>query len=144
MNNLKYKGILYFIAAVILATLYIQVYWNYRNYETGKQQLINDVQTSLDNAVDGYYTDLAKNRPFNLWKDSVNVEMKHRFAQGSTIYDTISKDKKLNIRVKNVPSKYSKQAITAPSSKNDNSIPSRFFFRMVKVILLKCMRIILS
>lgn len=107
MNNLKYKGILYFIAAVILATLYIQVYWNYRNYETGKQQLINDVQTSLDNAVDGYYTDLAKNRPFNLWKDSVNVEMKHRFAQGSTIYDTISKDKKLNIRVKNVPSKVS-------------------------------------
>lgn len=70
MNGLKYNSILYFISLVILATLCIQVYWNYKNYQTGKQQMVNDVQTSLDNAVDGYYTQLAKNSPFRTTSDS--------------------------------------------------------------------------
>lgn len=65
MNNLKYNGILYFIAAVFIATLSVQIYWNYKNYQVGKQQLLNDVQTSLDNAVDQYYTQLATNSTFN-------------------------------------------------------------------------------
>lgn len=41
-------------------TLAIQGYWNYKNYQAGKQQLINEVQVSLDNAVNTYYTILAK------------------------------------------------------------------------------------
>lgn len=70
MNGFQYKSILYFISLVILATLCIQVYWNYKNYQTGKQQMLNDVQTSLDNAVDGYYTQLAKRSPFRTQSDS--------------------------------------------------------------------------
>tara|TARA_R110002020_G_scaffold36216_1_gene108891 strand:+ start:1385 stop:2965 length:1581 start_codon:yes stop_codon:yes gene_type:complete len=61
MPNHKYKALLYFIAAVIAITLAIQVYWNYKNYQSSRQQLINEVQISLDNAVDTYYTILAKN-----------------------------------------------------------------------------------
>lgn len=45
-----------------MITLCIQVYWNYRNYQSGKQQLINDVQISLDNAVDQYYAAGAQRR----------------------------------------------------------------------------------
>lgn len=59
MQERHYKTVLYFISAVILMTLAIQVYWNYKNYQVGKQQFINDVQVSLDNAVDRYYIDLA-------------------------------------------------------------------------------------
>ncbi|MBX2829199.1 MAG: HAMP domain-containing histidine kinase [Flavobacteriaceae bacterium] len=59
MNSLQYKGILYFITGVIVATFSIQVYWNYKNYVASKQQLTNDVQTSLDNAVDQYFAELA-------------------------------------------------------------------------------------
>lgn len=44
----------------IIATISIQVYWNYKNYLSAKQELINDVQTSLDKAVDDYYAILAK------------------------------------------------------------------------------------
>ena len=51
---------LYLITAVIIGTIAIQVYWNYKNYLTNKQQMINDVQTSLDNAVDTYYANLAE------------------------------------------------------------------------------------
>ncbi|MFT5752561.1 MAG: hypothetical protein ACI86L_002075, partial [Dokdonia sp.] len=59
MQERHYKTVLYFISGVILMTLAIQVYWNYKNYQVGKQQFINDVQVSLDNAVDRYYIDLA-------------------------------------------------------------------------------------
>ena len=51
---------LYIISIVILSTIGIQVYWNYKNYQINKQQLINDVQVSLDNAVDSYYANLAE------------------------------------------------------------------------------------
>lgn len=64
MNSLQYKGILYFITTVIVATFCIQVYWNYKNYQTSKQQLVNDVQTSLDNAIDQYFTGLAAQDSF--------------------------------------------------------------------------------
>jgi len=60
MENEKLKSILYLIALVIVSTICIQVYWNYKNYQINKQQLINDVQISLDNATNGYYEDLAK------------------------------------------------------------------------------------
>lgn len=60
MNSKKLKWILYVILFVIAGTISIQVYWNYKNYLTNKQQLINDVQVSLDNAVDGYFENLAK------------------------------------------------------------------------------------
>ena len=60
MNSHKYKQILYFISIVILLTLCVQGYWSYKNYLSEKRQLISDVQVSLDNAVDSYYTQLAK------------------------------------------------------------------------------------
>ena len=59
MQERNYKTIIYFISSVILITLAIQVYWNYKNYQAGKQQLVNDVQASLDNAVSIYYENKA-------------------------------------------------------------------------------------
>ena len=66
MNDSKYKWILYTIVLVIMTTIGIQVYWNYKNYLTNKQQLVNDVQTSLDKAVDDYYTNLAERTTLGL------------------------------------------------------------------------------
>ncbi len=60
MNDKRYQWILYVIVFVILGTISIQVYWNYKNYLVNKKQLINDVQVSLDNVVDAYYTKLAE------------------------------------------------------------------------------------
>ncbi|WP_412983806.1 sensor histidine kinase [Pontimicrobium sp. IMCC45349] len=60
MNDAKYKWLLNAIAIVIISTIAIQIYWNFKNYQINKQQLINDVQTSLDNAVETYYADLAE------------------------------------------------------------------------------------
>lgn len=60
MNDKRYQWILYTITLVIMVTIAIQVFWNYKNYQANKQQLINDVQLSLDKAVDDYYADLAE------------------------------------------------------------------------------------
>lgn len=64
MNENKYNWILYVIIAVIAGTIGIQVYWNYKNYEVNKQQLINEVQLSLDSAVEEYYAKLAEERTY--------------------------------------------------------------------------------
>ncbi|MEZ4858370.1 MAG: HAMP domain-containing sensor histidine kinase [Flavobacteriaceae bacterium] len=72
MNEQRSKTILFYIASVILVTLCIQVYWNYKNYQTGKQQLVNDVQTSLDNAVEQYYTQLATKHSLRFISDSIS------------------------------------------------------------------------
>jgi len=71
MNNHKYKQILYFISIVILLTLCVQGYWSYKNYQSEKRQLITDVQVSLDNAVDSYYTNLAKENTLAYIIDSI-------------------------------------------------------------------------
>ncbi len=107
MNNLRYKGILYFIALVILATLCIQVYWNYKNYEVGKQQLINDVQTSLDKAVDNYYTNLAKARSFNFLADSTHISRKHWLDNRFNLKDSLQNRGQLELNVTKVPERFS-------------------------------------
>ncbi|MFI8377371.1 sensor histidine kinase [Leeuwenhoekiella sp. NPDC079379] len=74
MQNRKYSYLIYFIAAVMGITLAIQIYWNYKNYQYSRQQLINEVQTSLDNAVDTYYTILAKENTIGLRFDNQNAD----------------------------------------------------------------------
>ena len=64
---------LYAISAAILATAGIQFYWNYKNYQAQKQQLINEVQISLDKAVDDYYTKLARETTFGFSFDETSA-----------------------------------------------------------------------
>ncbi len=43
-----------------MATIAVQLYWNYKNYELNRQRVLNEIQISLDNAIELYYTDLSK------------------------------------------------------------------------------------
>lgn len=60
MNTQKYQWLFYLITATIIATIGVQFYWNYKNYEENKRQVTNEIQFSLDNAVEEYYSSLAK------------------------------------------------------------------------------------
>ncbi len=84
MQNRNYKLLIYFIAGVIAITLAIQVYWNYKNYQSAKQQLVNETQISLDNAVDDYYSILAK-------KNTVGFVLKNntQVDESSTALDSL-------------------------------------------------------
>ncbi|NAS29404.1 hypothetical protein GTQ40_00325 [Flavobacteriaceae bacterium R38] len=72
MKNKNHRLIIYFIAITIVATIAIQVYWNIKNYEANKQQLINEVQIAFDNGVEIYYTDLAKTNVITFTTEAVN------------------------------------------------------------------------
>lgn len=61
MKKWLQKNIVYLIAIVILVTLFIQTYWNIKNYEANKITVNNEVLAALNNSVDAYYTNLAKN-----------------------------------------------------------------------------------
>jgi len=91
MNDLKYKWILNIIIVVILTTIGIQAYWNYKNYLTNKKQLTNEVQIRLDNAVDEYYTKLAENTTykFSFNEGEVNENI---VVDGDTNYDHLFQD----------------------------------------------------
>ena len=60
MNERKYHFILVLISVVIAATLAIQLYWNYNNFQESKRNLVSDLQISLDKSVDVYYELLVK------------------------------------------------------------------------------------
>ena len=60
MKSKKYTWIFYLIAVTIVATIGVQFYWNLKNYEENKQRIRNEIQLSLDNAVEEYYATLAK------------------------------------------------------------------------------------
>ena len=61
MNTKKHHWILYLISFTILATIAVQVFWNYKNYQQNKQRVLNEIQVSLDNAIEEYFSGLAKN-----------------------------------------------------------------------------------
>ncbi|MBE0423077.1 MAG: two-component sensor histidine kinase [Lutibacter sp.] len=60
MNKKNYKWVIYFIGVTIFTTIAVQVYWNYREYQLNKQNLISKVQQSLDNSVEAYFANLTK------------------------------------------------------------------------------------
>lgn len=75
MKQQGYKALLYFITITIVITIGIQVYWNVQNYNTNKQRLINEVQISLDNALESYYADVVKTDIFT-YIDSIFTDNK--------------------------------------------------------------------
>ncbi|WP_298237486.1 HAMP domain-containing sensor histidine kinase [uncultured Algibacter sp.] len=66
MNDKKYTWLLYLIVTTIVLTIAVQGYWNYKNYLLNKQYFTNQVQVSLDNALDTYYADLAESNEMTI------------------------------------------------------------------------------
>lgn len=62
MKQENYKWILYSITLVVIATIGIQVYWNYKNYVSNKQEYIQDIQHVLDESIEEYYANIAKEK----------------------------------------------------------------------------------
>lgn len=78
MNTKKHRWILYLISFTIFATIAIQLYWNFKNYQQNKQRVINEIQQSLDNAVEEYYVTLTKQNFFAIIK---NENEPHNFKK---------------------------------------------------------------
>ena len=93
MNTKKYRWLLYTITLTIVATIAVQVYWNFKNYQQNKQRVINEIQLSLDNAIEEYFADIAKNDFITIvnaqFNDSTHIKIndgkikKRIFSHGS-------------------------------------------------------------
>lgn len=59
MKKRKFPFLIYFITLTVITIIGIQVYWNVKNYNLTRDRMINDLQITLDNAVDKYFIDLA-------------------------------------------------------------------------------------
>jgi signal transduction histidine kinase len=83
MNDRKYRFILVLISVVIAATLAIQLYWNYNNFQESKRALVSDLQMSLDKSVDVYYEQLIKRNNLGIIVD----ETTNRKAEFDKIFN---------------------------------------------------------
>ncbi len=63
--KINYNTIVYLIISAILVTLGIQVYLNVVYYKSNKAELINQTRFSLNQAVEDYYAESAKNNNSN-------------------------------------------------------------------------------
>lgn len=73
------------ITATIVTTIGVQFYWNYKNYEENKQLVANEIQLSLDNAIEEYYSSIAK-------KDFLTVLSKKKTSSSKKQLKEISID----------------------------------------------------
>jgi len=110
---------------VILLTLCVQGYWSYKNYLSEKRQLITDVQVSLDNAVDSYYTKLAKENTLAYITDSIP---KDSIFWGVNLSDLIPKEDSLHKQFEKVRFKDSgnSKSISIIKSKGLDSLNIKF------------------
>jgi two-component system phosphate regulon sensor histidine kinase PhoR len=60
MNVKRHTWVLYLIVVTIIATISVQFYWNFKNYEQNKQRVINEIRLSLDNSIEEYFSELVK------------------------------------------------------------------------------------
>ncbi len=109
MKQLQFKRIGILIGLTLLFSIGVQVYRNIAQFRLIESQLINDIQGSLDSALDEYYAEIAKNDVLTLtdnfqtfeWNDietgsaldsnkGVNKLILHRNLQDSSSLDDSS------------------------------------------------------
>ncbi|QTE22032.1 sensor histidine kinase [Polaribacter cellanae] len=101
MNTQKYRWILYLIVITIITTIVVQGYWNYKNYEENKRLVTNEIQLSLDNAIEEYYSSLAKSDFLTIINSNVSKDSTTKSNTLKDIFKKIKKNtsKKENTRV---------------------------------------------
>jgi len=113
MNTKKYRWVLYLITLTVVATISVQVYWNYKNYQQNKQRVLNEIQISLDTALEEYFADVAKNSRI-AFLDTSSDSVKSK-AKISAFFSKV----KLDTFFKNFPKGKNLKHINIKASKTD-------------------------
>ncbi|MFD2822116.1 sensor histidine kinase [Lacinutrix iliipiscaria] len=81
----------------MLLTIVVQCYWNYKNYLQNKQHFINQVQISLDNALEAYYANLAEANHMtfiDIPSDTLHFDNKLKLLNTDSLILTLQNDYK--------------------------------------------------
>lgn len=120
MNPLKFKQIIYLISATVVLTVAAQVYNNVQNYKINKQRFQIDMQQALDQAIERYYADRAKN-DLIVFTDSADISDSVFMNGGFKFIGDISIDSSINITT----SVNTGKAWSASFSKTDSLVATR-------------------
>lgn len=104
----KISIVLYFIIITIVVTIGIQLYWNYINFENNKRNIINDIQTSLEQSIDQYYIGESKKDIIGYMYDhKTNKHSRKSLKIMSLSYNQLElpKKQKNNVTVEAIPIK---------------------------------------
>jgi two-component system phosphate regulon sensor histidine kinase PhoR len=79
--KINLKRIFAVISLLVLATICLQVYWNYKNYLSNKIRLHNEVQIAYDFALEKYFDEASKETFISVFSKDSSVEMKDFIAK---------------------------------------------------------------
>ncbi|MFY0630431.1 MAG: HAMP domain-containing histidine kinase [Flavobacteriaceae bacterium] len=132
MNTKKYNWILYLITATIITTVAVQFYWNFKNYQENRQRVNNEIQISLDNAIEEYYSSISKRNFFgvfntndSIYNDSIpkNGWIKEYHTRVDTLTPSIAIEARYDEKFRNIPklldSLFKADSLQYESIKND-------------------------
>ena len=128
MNIKKYQRIFYLITATIITTIAVQFYWNYKNYEENKRQVTNEIQLSLDNAIEEYFAKLAKEEfttIITLNEEKVNTLSNNKIKFDSIFRNSPSLQKIKSSIKKDTSNKKPEFKITNISFTSDDSLDAK-------------------
>jgi signal transduction histidine kinase len=94
VKSQRHLLIISIVSVTIIATIGVQVYWNYLNYSANRIELKNQVQVSLDKAVEQYYADIARGHSFTFMASTDSApemnQIRHMIQDGHDfISDTL-------------------------------------------------------
>lgn len=132
MKQAKYTYLIGFITITITITILAQLYWNYNNFLQNKQRITNEIQLSLDNALEEYYASLAKNNYISIIEKSAlksddflkNIPFDSIFSEFKPTFIKHKKDSKTNQNksIKDLKFSFKDSTLTNTMSINLNSI----------------------
>jgi len=131
MNEKKYKQIFCFIAVTIVVTIGVQFYWNYKNYQENKRQLVNEIQISFDNSIEEYYAALAKEEYLTIISDGD----KPNFKDLDSIMSSAKKIKSITKKNNNSSFSISEIKIISTEEERDLIDTDSLFINITKGLL---------
>lgn len=109
--KINLKRIFAVISLLVLATICLQVYWNYKNYLSNKERIKNEVQIAYDKAIETYFDEDSKENFISIVsKDSTTKveDLIHVIKLDSKLRKQFIKLKKTDAINANAPNKIKK------------------------------------
>lgn len=131
MNTKKNRWILYLISITIVATIGIQFYWNFKNYQQNKQRVINEIQQSLDDSVERYFTNISKDYFTIVEKDDLSEEGMVKKNQLLKSVFPIAKNKKSDSIFNDPSFKITSFSFRTDSEEEYQKLDSTFFKQII-------------
>ncbi|PID95438.1 MAG: hypothetical protein CSA94_01620 [Bacteroidetes bacterium] len=102
------RYIFYLIGATLLLTVAVQSYWNYKNYQQNKRQLIREIRRSFNDAIQEYYAIEMKKHTVSAVGKNLTVISTRLKQEG--IYTSLPSE------IKSIKIKKSKKEVTEKST----------------------------